>query len=141
MPVAADQPKDRRQSSVVSYSFAPEPKRLRSMLAEIEERLSALGDSSELQRNVLVLVGEIASRLLRSSMEVDVLHLDLEIKRGTVRVDIWQEIVDQPCALLGLVDDPVLRDLAWASGNDRRRPCGAWFEFVTSAGAQPTLVP
>ena len=135
MPAATDQPKDRRQPSVVSYSFAPDPKRLQSMLAEIEERLSALGDSGELQRNVLVLVGEIASRLLRSSMEVDVLHLDLEIKRGTVRIDIWQEIVDQPCALLGLVDDAVLRDLAWASGNDRRRPCGAWFEFVTSSGA------
>ncbi len=104
------------------------------MLAEVEERLSVLGDDGELQRNVLVLLGEIVSRLLRSSME-GVLHLDLEIKRGTVRIDIWQEIVDQPCALLGLVDDPVLCDLAWASGTDRRRPCGAWFEFVTSSGA------
>jgi hypothetical protein len=134
MPAAADQPKDRRLPSVASYSFAPNPKRLQSMLAEVEETLSALGDDCELQRKVLVLLGEIVSRLLRSSME-GVLHVDLEIKRGTVRIDIWQEIVDQPCALLGLVDDPVLCDLAWASGNDRRRPCGAWFEFVTSSGA------
>jgi hypothetical protein len=134
MPAAADQPKDRRLPSVASYSFAPDPERLQSMLAEVEGTLSALGDDCDLQRNVLVLLGEIVSRLLRSSME-GVLHLDLEIKRGTIRIDIWQEIVDQPCALLGLVDDPVLCDLAWASGNDRRRPCGAWFEFVASSGA------
>jgi hypothetical protein len=110
------------------------------MLEEVEGRLSALGDDSELQRNVLVLLGEVVSLLLRSSME-GMLHLDLEIKRGTVRVDIWQEHGDQPCALLGLADEPVLRDLAWASGTDRRRPCGAWFEFVTSSGTGrfPTL--
>jgi hypothetical protein len=120
MPAAADQPKDRRLPSVASYSFAPDPERLQSMLAEVEGTLSALGDDCDLQRNVLVLLGEIVSRLLRSSME-GVLHLDLEIKRGTIRIDIWQEIVHQPCALLGLVDDPVLCDLAWASGNDRRR--------------------
>jgi hypothetical protein len=135
MLAPADQSNDRRLPRVASHSFAPDPKRLQSMLAEIDERLSAVADSGELQRNVLILLGEIASRLLRSSMEVDVLHLDLEIKRGTVRIDIWQEIGDQPCALLGLVDDPVLRDLAWASGTDRRRSCGAWFEFVTSLGA------
>jgi hypothetical protein len=133
MPEAADDFKDRRRPSVASYSFAPFPQQLRSLLADAEKRLAVLdGDYSELQRKVLLLLEEIVPRLLTSSVH-DVVHIDLEIKIGTVRIDVWQEGPDDPCELHDLLADAVVGDLAWARGEDRRRPCGVWFEFVTPA--------
>jgi hypothetical protein len=133
MSAAAHDSKDRRRASVASYSFVPVPQQLRSLRADVEKRLSVLdGDYSELQRKVLLLLGEIVSRLLTSSLD-GALHIDLEIKIGTVRIDVWQESADGPCEVHDLLEDPVVRELAWACGKDRRRACGAWFEFVTPA--------
>ena len=124
---------DRRRPSVASYSFAPVQQQLRSLRADVEKRLSVLdGDYSELQRKVLLLLGEIVSRLLTSSLDA-ALHIDLEVKIGTVRIDVWQESAHGSCELHALLEDPVVRELAWACGKDRRRSCGAWFEFVTPA--------
>jgi hypothetical protein len=133
MPEVAHDFKDRRRPSVASYSFVPFPQQLRSLLADVENRLSVLdGDYSELQRKVLLLLGEIVSRLLTSSLD-DAVHIDLEIKIGTVRIDVWQHGADRPCEVHDLLEDPVVREMAWACGKDRRRPCGAWVEFVTPA--------
>jgi len=133
MPAAGPDFKDRRRPSIVSYSFEPVPQQLRSLQADVEKRLSVLdGDYSGLQRKVLLLLGEIVSQLLTSSAGSAV-HIDLEIKVGTVRIDVWQAPTDGPCEVHDLLEDPVVRDLAWACGKDRRRACGAWFEFVTPA--------
>lgn len=120
---------DRRRPSLAELSFAPDPRRLRDLLAEFE---LALGSSDPaLVRRARLLVGEIVARVLAAGIH-DEIQLDLQIMSDSVRIDIWQDS-DGPCDFWDRLDDAVFSDLASAWGRDRRRECGAWFEIENPA--------
>jgi hypothetical protein len=116
---------DRRRPSVRSVTFAPDPRRLRTLLAEVEESLGATDPG--LVRRVRLLVGEIVARVLGADPDAEI-RLELELKPDSVRIDIWQPQAE-PCEFWDLLDDTVFSDLTSAWGRDRRRACGAWFEL------------
>ena len=117
---------ERRRPAVRRLSFAPDPRQLRTLLADVETSLGP-GDP-RLLRSVRLLVGEIVSRVLASQMGGEI-HLDMEVMNESVRIDIWQQ-ASEPCDFWDLLDDAVFSDLTSAWGRDRRRPCGAWFEVT-----------
>jgi hypothetical protein len=123
---------DRRRPAVARLRFEPDPRRLRTLLAEVEVGLEP--SDPLVRRRVRLLVGEIVSRLLiacpRSAIE-----LDLEVMADSVRVDI-RERGDERCHFWEVLDDALFSDLTSAWGRDRRGRGGAWFEI-----AQPTRRP
>lgn len=117
---------DRRRPTVARFCFQPDPRRLRTLLAEVEV---GLGSSEPLlQRNVRLLVGEIVARLLTACPRTAV-QLDLEVKADSVRVDIRQ-LGNERCDFWDALDDAVFSDLTSDWGRDRRGGGGAWFEIV-----------
>ena len=76
---------ERRRPSVRSVSFAPDPRRLRSLLAEVEATLEP--NDPALVRRVRLLVGEIVARVIASDLEAEI-QLDIEIMRESVRIEI-----------------------------------------------------
>lgn len=119
---------DRRRPALAELSFAPDPRRLRELLAEFERAL----DSSDpaLVRRARLLVGEIVARVLAAGLQEEI-ELGLQIRSDSVRIDIWQDSVG-PCDFWDRLDDAVFSDLASTWGRDRRRECGAWFEIEAS---------
>jgi hypothetical protein len=116
---------DRRRPAVARFSFQPDPRRLRRLLAEVDV---GLGSSDPLlRRNVGLLVGEIVARMLTASPRTAV-QLVLEIKADSVRVDICQP-GDEQSDFWDQLYDAVFSDLTSAWGRDRRGSGGAWFEI------------
>jgi hypothetical protein len=124
--MATIEPTERRRPSIATLRLQPDPRRIREFLAEVE---SGLGDScdQQLRRNVRLLVGEIAARLLGACPRAAI-QVDLEVKADSVRVDI-AERGGEPCDFWDALDDAVFSDLTTAWGRDRRRGGGAWFEL------------
>jgi hypothetical protein len=117
---------DRRRPTVARFAFQPDPRRLRTLLAEVE---IGLGSSDpRLRRDVRLLVGEIIARLLIACPRTAV-QLDLEIKADSVRIDIRQR-GNERCVFWDGLDDAVFSDLTSAWGRDRRGGGGAWFEIA-----------
>ena len=123
---------DRRRTPVARLRFEPDPRRLRTLLAEVEAGLES--SHPLLRRRVRLLVGEIVARLL-SACPRSAIELDLEVMADSVRVDI-RERGEEPCDFWEALDDAVFSDLTSAWGRDRRGSGGAWFEI-----AQPTRRP
>ena len=117
---------DRRRPTVARFCFQPDPRRLRTLLAEVEVGLGSTDPL--LGRNVRLLVGEIVARLLTACPRTAV-ELDLEVKAESVRVDIRQH-GNEPCDFWDALDDVVFSDLTSAWGQDRRGSGGAWFEIA-----------
>ena len=120
---------DRRRKPVARLRFEPDPRRLRTLLAEVEAGL----ESSDplLRRRVRLLVGEIVARLLTACPR-SAIELDLEVMADSVRVDI-RERGDEPCDFWEALDDALFSDLTTAWGRDRRGSGGAWFEIAQPA--------
>jgi hypothetical protein len=123
---------DRRRPTVARFRFQPDPRRLRTLLAELEVALDP-GDSV-LRRNVRLLVGEIVARLLTASPRTAV-ELDLEVKADSVRIDIRQA-GNQRSEFWDALDSAVFSDLTSAWGRDRRAGGGVWFE-IAARGRMP----
>jgi len=121
---------DRRRPTVARFRFQPDPRRLRSLLDEVN---AALGSCDSLQRRkVRLLVGEIVARLLERCPNGAV-NLDLEIMADSVRVDISDS--DGECEFWDGLDEVVFSDLTTAWGRDRRGSGGAWFEVAAPVPA------
>jgi hypothetical protein len=127
---AARRSLERRRPTVARFRFEPDPRRLRTLLEEIDSCLDSR-DPAE-RRQVRLLVSEIVSRLLDHYPEVPI-HLDLEIKEDGVRVDIAQS--DGGSDFWEAVDDAVFSDLTTGWGRDRRGSGGAWFEIISPPDA------
>ena len=124
---------DRRRPTVARFRFQPDPRRLRSLLDEVN---AALGSCDSLQRRkVRLLVGEIVARLLERCPNGAV-NLDLEIMADSVRVDISDS--DGECEFWDGLDEVVFSDLTTAWGRDRRGSGGAWFEVAAPVPAHAT---
>jgi hypothetical protein len=117
---------DRRRPTVARFRFQPDPRRLRTLLAEVDVGLDPR--DSVLRRNVRLLVGEIVARLLTASPRTAV-ELELEVKADSVRIDIRQA-GDQGSDFWDALDRAVFSDLTSAWGRDRRVGGGVWFEIA-----------
>lgn len=115
---------DRRRPDLARFRFQPDPRHLRTLLAEVDADLES--SDRMLRRNVRLLIGEILAQLLRECPRTAV-HLDLEIKEDSVRIDIFAR-GDERCDFWEVLDDIVFSDLTTAWGRDRRGSGGAWFE-------------
>lgn len=115
---------ERRRPTVARLRFDPDARRLRTLLEQID---ACIESRDPLERHqVRLLVSEIVARLLDYQSEAPV-HLDLELKQDSVRIDIAQ--VDGGTAFWEALDDTVFSDLTTAWGRDRRGSGGAWFEI------------
>ena len=124
---------DRRRPSVATFGFEPDPRRLRTLLDEVEAALGP-GDAL-LQRNVRLLVGEIVARLTVACPDVAV-RLGLEVMADSVRVEIASD--GAPCEFWSGLDDALFSDLTSSWGRDRRSGGGAWFEIRPPVPSGPT---
>lgn len=117
---------ERRRPSAARFTFSPDPRRLRDLLADVDAKLADC-DSGQ-RRTVRLLVAEIVSRLLSTSPDTTI-ELAAEQKSNSIRLDVWQA-ADGPCDFFEDLDEALFVDLASAWGRDRRRDCGAWFEIL-----------
>lgn len=114
---------ERRRNTVARLRFDPDARHLRALLEEIDACLE-LRDPDE-RRRVRLLVSEIVARLLASPHGAAV-HLDLELKPDSVRIDIADR--DGGADFWEALDDTIFSDLTTGWGRDRRGSGGAWFE-------------
>lgn len=124
VPVPQLEVADRRRPAVARFTFKPDPRRLRSLLGDVERKLGT-GDFQQ-RRRVRLLVGEIVARLLHTAADATI-ELAIEVKENSVRVDVWQPD-REPCDFFQHLDEAIFLELASMWGRDRRRACGAWFE-------------
>lgn len=117
---------ERRRESAAAFSFNPDPRRLRDLLADIDAKLADC--DSRQRRSVRLLIAEIVSRLLSTSPRAQI-ELAVEQKRNSVRLDVWRAGTG-PCDFFEGLDEAVFVDLASVWGRDRRRDCAAWFEVL-----------
>jgi hypothetical protein len=116
---------DSRRPTVARYSFAPDARKLRQLLTDVERRIPY--PDTNVQRRVRLLVGQIVARMIGAS-ECEI-EIAVEVKPDSVRIDVWQN-TPAPCDFFDKLDEAIFLDLATAWGRDRRRPCGAWFEVA-----------
>jgi hypothetical protein len=114
---------ERRRNTVARLRFDPDARHLRALLEEIDACLEQR-DPDE-RRRVRLLVSEIVARLLDSTHGAAV-HLDLELKDQSVRIDISDR--DGGDDFFEALDDTIFSDLTSGWGRDRRGTGGAWFE-------------
>ena len=115
---------DRRRSTVAHLRFEPDPRLLRGLLDDVDVALSST--DPVVRRKVKLLVGEIVARLVERCPDAPV-HMDLEIKADSVRVDIVES--EGGCDFWEAVDEDLVSELAREWGRDRRGVRGAWFEI------------
>ena len=123
-PARATELEDRRRASTATFTFTPDPRRLRDLLAGVDAKLA---DCDTRQRRAIrLLIAEIVSRLLSTSPRTQI-ALAVERKQNSIRLDVWRAAAG-PCDFFENLDEAVFVDLAAVWGRDRRRECGAWFE-------------
>lgn len=127
-------PTDRRRPTIARFRFEPDPRQLRTLLAEVDAVVA--GRDALSRRRVRLLVGEIVSRLVTRCPQAAV-RLDLELKADSVRIDIAQSNGDPD--FWYALDDVFFTDLTSGWGRDRRGGGGAWFEVA--AVGQPSRQP
>jgi len=123
-PAVATELAERRRPATARFTFTPDPRRLRDLLADVDAKL-ADGDDRQ-RRMIRLLTAEIVSRMLSTS-PLTVINLAVEQKSNSIRLDVWQEGAG-PCEFFESLNEAVFVDLASAWGRDGRRDCGAWFE-------------
>ena len=125
-PAGATALEERRRASAAAFSFRPDPRRLRDLLAEVDAKLD--GCDGRQRRLIRLLIAEIVSRLLSTSSRVEI-ELAVERKQNSIRLDVWRADAG-PCDFFENLDEAIFVDLASVWGRDRRRECGAWFEVL-----------
>ena len=116
---------DSRRPTLARYRFAPDARKLRQLLTDVERRVHY--PDAGVQRRVRFLVGQIVARMIGAS-ECEI-EIGIEVKPDSVRIDVWQN-TPTPCDFFEKLDEAIFLDLATSWGRDRRRPCGAWFEVA-----------
>ena len=122
----ATEPEERRRESATTFTFTPDPRRLRALLGDVDAKL--VDCDGRQRRSVRLLIAEIVSRLLSTSNGAR-LELAVERKENSVRLDVWRAD-SGPCDFFENLDEAIFVDLASVWGRDRRRECGAWFEVL-----------
>lgn len=125
-PAVATEREERRRPAIATFDFTPDPRRLRALLAEVDQKLT--GGECRQRRRIRLLIAEIVSRLISTSPRAEI-HLTVEQKANSLRLDVWQDGVG-PCEFFEHIEEAVFLDLASVWGRERRRPCGAWFEVL-----------
>ena len=125
-PAGATELEERRRESTAAFTFTPDPRRLRDLLADVDAKLADC--ECRQRRSIRLLIAEVVSRLLTTSPRAQI-ELAVERKENSVRLDVWRAGAG-PCDFFENLDEAVFVDLASVWGSDRRRDCGAWFEVL-----------